>query len=357
MTPAARDAAHADAPGAWDEHDAAAHQRFVAAARGFWSTRLFDAVRRQVGREVPPHDAAYAAFVQQHPTHRYFAWLERHLQRMKYSGPYGIVATAARNRTAHVEALARPLPAGMLQLDPQFEAPAYYRACDIHQHPGGLGGDPLAGVVYRMATASGVVGKPQLHERFARLVTAGRSVTRALDLGCGFGKSTQAFAQALPSAQVHGIDLSAGCLLAAAQDTPAERRTRVTFAQRDAAATGLPTGLYDLVTSTMLLHEMPEDVVRRLIAETARLVTPGGIVAHLDFLPPEDPLLAILFAGHARRNNEPYLLDHSRIDLSEAYAKAGFSSVEAVAFAEEDGAHESALPKWRLPWTIIFAQR
>ena len=107
----------------------------------------------------------------------------------------------------------------------------------------------------------------------------------------------------------------------------------------------------------MLLHEMPEDVVRRLIAETARLVTPGGIVAHLDFLPPEDPLLAILFAGHARRNNEPYLLDHSRIDLSEAYAKAGFSSVEAVAFAEEDGAHESALPKWRLPWTIIFAQR
>ena len=147
MTPVAREAARADAPGAWDEHDAAAHQRFVAAARGFWSTRLFDSVRRQVGREVPPHDAAYAAFVQQHPTHRYFAWLERHLQRMKYSGPYGIVATAARHRTAHVEALARPLPAGMLQLDPQFEAPAYYRACDIHQHPGGLGGDPLAGVV------------------------------------------------------------------------------------------------------------------------------------------------------------------------------------------------------------------
>ena len=48
VTPPADDAARADAPGAWDEHDAAAHQRFVAAARGFWSTRLFEALRRQV---------------------------------------------------------------------------------------------------------------------------------------------------------------------------------------------------------------------------------------------------------------------------------------------------------------------
>lgn len=358
MTPAAHDAARIDAPGAWDEHDAAAHQRFIAAARGFWSTRLFDAVRRQVERDAPPvHDPAFAAFVRQHPTYRYFAWLERHLQRMKYSGPYGIVATAARHRAAHAAALEQPLPAGMLQLDPRFEPPAYYRACDIHQHPGGLGGDALAGIVYRTATATGVVGKPQLHERFARLVTAGRNVTRVLDLGCGFGKSTQAFAQALPSAAVHGIDLSAGCLRAAAQDTPAERHARVTFAQGDAAATGLPAGGYDLVTSTMLLHEMPEDAVQRLIAETARLVAPGGTVAHLDFLPPADPLLAILFAGHARRNNEPFLLDHSRIDLREAYAQAGFRSVEAVAFAEEDGALDPALPKWRLPWTMIVAQR
>ena len=356
-------AATSHEPYAWDDHDAAAYQRFLGAARGFWSTRMFEAMRVQVERDAPRGAAAaatteaFTALVEQHPTHRIFAWLERHLQRMKYSGPYGLVASAQRKRDALLAALAQPLPEGLLQLDPQLPLPAHYREHDIHQHPGGLAGDPLAGVVYRTAAGAGVVGKPQLHDRFAQLATAGRDVRRVLDLGCGYGKSTWAFARAAPTAHVEGIDLSAGCLTVAAHDTPDDLRARVRFAQADAVASGLPAGGYDLVTSTMLLHEMPEAVVRKLIAESARLAAPGGAVIHLDFLPPADPLRAVLFIGHARRNNEPFLLDHARIDLREAYARAGFRRVEAVAFAEEDGALDPALPRWRLPWTMIVAQR
>jgi len=338
--------------------DAAAYQRFVSAARGFWSNDLFAALRRQVGPHEQERNAqAFEALVGRHPTYRIFAWLERHLQRMRYSGPFGLVEGVNRDREALLDALSQPLPKGVLRLDPDLSPPSYYGEYDIHQHPGGLGGDALAGLVYRDAIRSGVVGKPALHRRFAQLVTARRAPTRILDLGCGFGRSTRAFAEAAPSAHVVGVDLSASCLTVAAHDTPAILHERVSYAQADAAASGLPHASFDLVTSTMLLHEMPEPAVRALIEETGRLVAEGGMVAHLDFLPPRDPLLRILFEGHARRNNEPFLLEHSRIDLADAYSRAGFSQVEALDFAEEDGALDPELPRWRLPWKMIVATR
>jgi ubiquinone/menaquinone biosynthesis C-methylase UbiE len=352
-------ASGAGSPDAWHGHDTAAYQRFLRAARGFWSTELYQALRRQTGPIAPPcaDDTAFEALVLQHPTHQAFAWLERHLQRMKYSGPFGLVQAREADRAALLERLEAPLPDGLLSLDPQLPLPDYSTAFDIHQHPGGLHCDPLAALVYRDATESGVVGKPQLHERFARLATAGRRPTRILDLGCGFGRSTLAFANAAPGAHVQGIDLSASCLTVAAHATPSELRTRVKFAQADAVASGLPAGSHDLVTSTMLLHEMPEDAIRMLIAETGRLAAHGGTVIHLDFLPPPDPLLRLLFSGHGRRNNEPYLLEHARIDLHEAYTRAGFRSVRAVDFAEDDDALHATERTWRLPWTMIIAEK
>lgn len=336
------------------DRDAAAHQRFIAAARGHWRGPLFAALRREVERETTRRDEDALGRL---AGYRVFAWLERHLQRMKYAGPHGLVASAQRNREALLATLRTPLPEGLVSLDPTLQAPAYYTAYDIHQHPGGLAGDALAAFIYREAIASGVVNASSLHERFAHLAVGGRHAQRVLDLGCGFGKSTFAFALAAPTARVEGVDLSASCLMLAAHDAPAALQTRLAFRQADAAATGLPAGAYDIVTSTMLLHEMPEVAVRALIAECGRLVAPGGAVVHLDFLPPRDPLLRLLFAGHAYRNNEPYLLEHSRIDLDEAYAAAGFRSVRVVEFAEEDHALDQPPRNWRLPWHMIVAEK
>jgi len=328
--------------------DSAAHQRFVAAARGYWRGPLFRALYAEAS--AAPHAGRDLV------THRYFAWLERHLQRMKYAGPRGLAAIAQRQRDDLVAATATPLPPGLLTLDPTLVPPAYYTACDIHQQPGGVATE-LGAHVYREAVGGGVVGTVGLHERFAARMVQGRRVERVLDLGCGFGRGTLAFAQAAPSAHVDGIDVAASCVTLAAHDAPASARGRVAFRQAEATTSGLPGGAYDIVTSTMLLHEMPEDAVRALIAETARLLRPGGIVAHLDFLPPADPVLRLLFEGHARRNNEPYLLEHSRVDLARAYAEAGFSRVEAAAFDEADGALDTPPRAWRLPWHTIVAYR
>lgn len=337
------------------------YQRFLAAARGYWANDMFTALRRHVAVEVQIDDPAgagrdeFQAQVKKHPTYQLFAWFERHLQRMRYSGPRGLVAGVEARREHLAAELAQPLPQGLLELDPDLDQPAYYTACDIHQHPGGVGADILAAYVYRDAVRGGVVGKSTLHERFTKQLTSRCRPSRVLDLGCGFGRSSHAFAVAFPDAFVHGIDLSASCVTVAAHETPEALRPRMKFTQADALASKLPANDFDLVTSTMLLHEMPEAVVHMLIAETGRLLVPGGMAAHLDFLPPSDPLLRLVYEGHAERNNEPYLLEHSRIDLASAYKAAGFRSVEIHDFAEDEHARADPPHSWRLPWKIILA--
>jgi SAM-dependent methyltransferase len=244
-----------------------------------------------------------------------------------------------------------------LSLDPGLALPSYWTDHDIHQHPGGLG-DDIAAFVYRAAVGQGgVVGRPQLHDRFARAALADRTPRRILDLGCGYGRSAAAFAAAAPEADVIGIDLSESCLRLATLETPDALHNRARFRQADATAVPLPDGGFDVVTSTMLLHELPEAALHALIAESARLLAPGGIAVHLDFLPPADPLLRALYDGHSARNNEPFMQDLARLDMVGAHRAAGFDTVDITPFAETDGVLDRPAQSWRLPWTMILATK
>ena len=49
----------------------------------------------------------------------------------------------------------------------------------------------------------------------------------------------------------------------------------VRFRQMDCSRTDYPAGSFDLVTSTMLLHELPPAVVEKTLAEAHRLLRPG----------------------------------------------------------------------------------
>jgi ubiquinone/menaquinone biosynthesis C-methylase UbiE len=219
--------------------------------------------------------------------------------------------------------------------------------------------DEIAAFVYQAATESGgVVGRPQLHARFAQVaLTMAPSAQQILDLGCGFGRSTWAFAAASPRTHVTGLDLSASCLKLATVETAAEQRNRVQFRQANAEATAQPDGAFDLVTSTMLLHELPQAALLAVIAESGRVLAPGGVAVHLDFLPPSDPLLRILYDGHSVRNNEPFMRDLAALDLVAVHRRAGFGHVEIIPFAETDGALDGPIAKWRLPWTMIVAHK
>jgi ubiquinone/menaquinone biosynthesis C-methylase UbiE len=84
---------------------------------------------------------------------------------------------------------------------------------------------------------------------------------------------------------------------------------RVSLFQRDSAALGFADGSYDRVLVFFLLHEQPESVRRRTLAEAFRVVKPGGKIIIVDYHRPSNwnplrwPLQALL------RRLEPFADD------------------------------------------------
>ena len=345
-----------------------AYQAFVLGCKLHWTGRLYPALRelyrekaaRAANAGQAPRGAEdAAALLRDEVLHREFAWMERHLQRFKYSGRWGLQPVHAARRAELEGELDGALPPGLLELDPDLAIPTYFASVDIHQHPGGIWSDPIAGYVYERGARSTtplLARDRDLHWRFAAIVDARRGGGRILDMGCGFGKSTRPFWSGDRAAEVIGVDIAAPCLRYAAQDAAQAQARNVRFLQRDCRATGLPDESQDVVTSTMMIHEMPPPAVRATFAEARRLLAPGGVMVHLDFLPPDDPFLRFLHFGHGRRNNEPYMEPLARMDVAGTLDELGFRDVEILDFEEMEGAIAATAERWRFPWKVIVAR-
>lgn len=347
----------------FNSREANAFQEFIMEARTWWAVQLFPRLREEYevrkqlaareGRQVRTAEDVALLFANS-TLYAYFCWLERHVQKSKYSSSrWGLVAQIAREPETAAERLQA---GGSLELDSKLRVPDYYAAHDIHQHPGNLHGDANAGLVYEASALSihPRTKRNELHERFVDLVRREGEFSSVIDMGCGFGKSTVPLARAFPRAEVLGVDVSAPCLKLAAAD--AREVPNVHFRQADAQRTGLDGGKFDLVTSTMLLHELPAESIDATLAETRRLLAPGGVSVHLDFRT-EDPFWQFVMYGHGSRNNEPFLEPLIRMDLAAAYRKAGFAEVRIEPFAEREGAAEPANPFWRFPWVAVIARK
>lgn len=348
-----------------------AHQAFVLDCKIWWTRNAFPhlkdtyetAVAAEVaaGRPAPHTPEDVDALIGDDVSTRFYGWFERHLQRMKYSGLHGLVPHHERWRDRLRAELAEP-PAELVELAPDFRQPDYYVSTDIHQHPGGVWSDELAGRVYERGARSTTPlldRAANLHYRFTAEVMnrAGRPIRRVADLGCGFGGSSRPFAGEMPEAEVVGVDLAEPCLRLAALRAAETQMRNVRFKQADAAATGLDGEAYDVVTSTMVLHEMPPSHIEAMLAESHRLLAPGGLSIHLDFLPGSDPFRKFVHYGHSARNNEPFMVLLDRMDLGAAHRKAGFDDVEVVPFEEMPGTLDPDFASWRFPWVMIIARK
>ncbi|MFE7741293.1 class I SAM-dependent methyltransferase [Nocardia sp. NPDC057455] len=99
-----------------------------------------------------------------------------------------------------------------------------------------------------------------------------------LDVGTGPGKMLALLYSRRPDLRLHGVDLSSHMIDladAALSGSPAE------LSVGDVAALPYPDDSFDLVVSSLSMHEWPE--IDRAIAELARVSRPGGTVAIYDF--------------------------------------------------------------------------
>lgn len=286
------------------------------------------------------------------PLYQFAACIQRQAQQLGW-------AAAGESLQGHTEFIQRQIdtlpaePVGRLLLDPELDLPKYYTHCDdeglddIHLVAGGYWGDPLVGAVYerggalyRLAWRVGYAGTaPGALKAFASAAPGG-DYRRILDMGCSFGGLTMAFREVYPDAEeVVGIDLSAAALRWA-HLTAEERGLPIAFEQRDATNTGFPSENFDLLTGFLLLHELTPDALDAIMAESFKILRPGGHVRFLDVPPYEvlSPEVAFLQSFDCRGNGETYWDGFLSRDFKALLSEIGFVQVSAgpLDYAEPD---------------------
>jgi demethylmenaquinone methyltransferase / 2-methoxy-6-polyprenyl-1,4-benzoquinol methylase len=109
--------------------------------------------------------------------------------------------------------------------------------------------------------------------------------SRVLDLACGTGDLAFAAAALATRGDVLGVDASAAMIeLARARAARESSTGSVRFVVGDISALDVPSASVDAVTAGYALRNVPN--YERSIAEIARVLKPGGVVATLDFYRP-----------------------------------------------------------------------
>ena len=144
---------------------------------------------------------------------------------------------------------------------------------------------------------------------------------RLLDAACGTGRFLRFVKEAFPRLAATGADLSAAYLDEA-------RRHLEPYAARFALANAedlpFPDRSFDVVTSIYLFHEVPAEVRRRIAAEFARLLAPGGRLIVMDSLQLGDvPRYDSLLRRFPSNFHEPYFEGYLDDGLAKVFEGAG----------------------------------
>ncbi len=335
---------------------------FVLTLRRRWADVMYPALHAQyvarAGAEPPRSRKQVAPIVHGLPSYRWFAWLERGSQKMLWRAVAEVVA--------HRPGAARQVAGGpaTLELDPTLDLPDWYTAWDIHVQPGGVWRNDASADVYELGAKLVMLGVNDdytFHRAFVETSVPERRYRRIVDLGCGFGKSTWPFKKRFPDSDVIGIDLAAP-VLALAADKANRQGLAIRFKQADCADTGLEAGSVDLVTSTMLIHEMPRPQLEATLVEAARLLAPGGTLRFLDFTYTGDEFRDLAIVEHGSRNNEPFMPGSMSADMDALCRRAGLSDARWVAFDERGGGRLDTLAwpersEWHFPWAVLEARK
>lgn len=338
---------------------------FVLNLRKRWADTVYPALTREYAAAGEPAATVDAAgrVLRELPLYPWFSHLERVQQKMLWKVA-GDAVLSRREELAEQLAAVPAAPAGSLALDPDLALPDWYTDYDIHIQPGGFFSDDMSAYVYEFG-ARIVMLRDNDGYKFHRLFTETAlpevpAATRVVDIGCGFGKSTRPLVGRYPTAQVIGIDLAApGLRLAHAEAEAAG--LAIDYRQGDGRATGLAASSCDVVTGTMVLHEMPADAIRETIREAARLLKPGGALRFLEFQLTGDPLRDATVYEHAERNNEPFFRALFGADLVEMCAEAGLTGARWDPFDERangvqpEGWGDRA--EWHFPWAVLSATK
>lgn len=154
-----------------------------------------------------------------------------------------------------------------------------------------------------------------------------------VDLGCSVGMSTFALQEVYPHAKITGLDLSPYFLAVAQyketiQNPKSQIPNTISWVHAAAESTGLPDASFDLVSTFLMCHELPQSATMQIFREARRMLRPGGHLAIMDMNPKSEiyakmpPYILTLL-----KSTEPYLDEYFALDIERALVEAGFADV------------------------------
>ena len=147
---------------------------------------------------------------------------------------------------------------------------------------------------------------------------------KVLDVGCGTGTLALALKSRVGAGEVHGIDASPE-MIEVAKEKATKAGSDIDFRLALIEAIPFPDASFDLVTSSLMLHHLPDDLKTKGLLEIRRVLKPGGRFVAVDFAAHSHSALGHLLSilGHSRGES---MLDK----LTPMLKDAGFGEVEGI---------------------------
>lgn len=333
--------------------DSEARRRFVSAMRGFilndlaadmkaaYDTRAAPAWAREHGATPKTSGEAHKA-LRGDPAFNIYSAMRVQAQRMVWaSAGKGVARDMAAMERAEAEVEARP---GGYRLDPDFSVPRNVDAIDVHLMPGSYtgGADSLAaGALYDRGLAvfsMGLMGENLDDIGLSMAAWIKRKYPdfapeRILDLGCTIGHNSLPWKHTYPDAELIGIDAAPGVLRYASARAKMQG-VEAEFQQMDAGSLDFPDESFDLVFSSMFLHELPKKVRAKVFKEARRVLRPGGLMLHME-LPPNGqtgPFEGFYLDWDSYYNSEPYYKGYRDEEPLALCRAAGFTEEDYIQF-------------------------
>lgn len=337
--------------------DEAAKQRFVMGLRGFVLNDMANGMRERYESVIKPgfeHETGHAPAsgpevhkaMKNDLYFKFYSSLRYNAQEMVWRS---VIPPLERN-LEQLKETARKLDkadkCGSLTLDPGLEMPKNVSEIDVHLAPGGYhterGPDDLsAGALYDNGLhvfSFGLMGKnlDDIGWSMAQYIKAkfpDFHPTKILDAGCTIGHNSLAWAQSFPQAEVHAIDVAAP-LLRYGHARAQSLGVPVHFAQMNAEKMDFADASFDVVFSSMFLHELSRKQINNFMTEAHRVLKPGGLLLNME-LPPNNQMEAydsFYLDWDSYYNNEPYYKGFRDQDYKSLCAKAGFDPEKYIQF-------------------------
>jgi len=351
-------------------HDEVARFNFLANLNMHLSGTIMPGIREAYEQRAKPQFIAentrepqnrheVRTLMQQDPFYQWWSALRRSTMEMRQQAGRSLVLRQADTLNATAESFNKNSPT--LQLNVDVELPSYVSLVDTHCMPGSYhtaltSNDVSAGANYDsglFVTTVGLLGS--MSDGGGRAIAdwlqtdhSGFKPRRILDIGCTIGHNIVPIAQAFPEADVVAIDVSAPVLRYGHARAKALGVNNITFVQANAEDLAqFADATFDLITTSMFLHELSHTSMPKILNEIGRLLAPGGLSLHL-----EQPQYTgrPVFEQFMRdwdtwNNNEPFWGAMHDADLTTLIAETGLPVAQQFQVGVTAKVDESIFPK------------